>query len=134
MLKVSRPPLNELNELLATCNYTAMANGQPPLYSEESDFRQTEVPVGIKLRGSHAMKKAVVLDRSDAFHVSIGWSLTSPTDEDENLVREQLKTREFKEITDITVRVLEVKVKIGNEVTSIGLPKNIVPETSLFGF
>jgi len=86
---------NELPALLRLTNLTFVTYHQPVLYSTSKD------EIG--------------------FHVTIGWSLEAPEEE----LRKQLATdigTEFKaQLSQLTMKVEEVKVKIGNVVTVLPL-------------
>lgn len=71
-------------------------------------------------------------DFSVAFHISIAWSLTSPSLE---LLAATNSTRDahLSEINKISVLVDEIKAKVGNIVTSMPLPKSVALSGSLFG-
>jgi len=110
---------NELNNLLHVSNTAVQKYGQPPLYTQ---------PVG----GKRASRSKIE-DKSDAFHISIAWTLEKQDDDLLQTVEAELA--DIKK--DITVEVNEVKVKIGNVITSVPLGKGksgMIAEGSLFGF
>ncbi|CAN8101038.1 unnamed protein product [Discula destructiva] len=124
----------ELAALLARCNELVGAYGQPRLYAVRS--------LGGEKAGGHAdglngdggggdydddggVQSVEGEDGvDDAFHVSIAWSFAEPTRE----IRERTATifarEQFRRgiMDGIRIPVNDVKVKIGNVVTSIPLP------------
>ena len=71
-------------------------------------------------------------DVSDAFHISIAWTLEQPSFE--LLARtKSLFADGFEDVKKISFDVEEMKVKVGNVVTNIPLPKKVVEEKALWG-
>jgi hypothetical protein len=109
---------DELMKLLRACNSVADSYDQPRLY-EENEPRHSKHKQGVQMnqeRDSQAAKK---------FHISIAWSLQRPT---ESGVTNAGKS--FRDGTDLprSVRSLsvgfgEVKVRIGQDVTSLSLDR-----------
>jgi hypothetical protein len=109
---------DELMKLLRACNSVADSYDQPRLY-EEDEPRHSKHKQGVQMnqeRDSQAAKK---------FHISIAWSLQRPT---ESGVTNAGKS--FGDGTDLprSVRSLsvgfgEVKVRIGQDVTSLSLDR-----------
>ena len=113
-------------------------HGQPPLYEKHTSPVQPPLPnKGSRTRRVDRAKPkfdwAKVQDLSDAFHFSIAWTLSPPSQELLELTKTSLEN-DFKGITDVRVGIEEVKAKIGNAVTSISLAKAQVESKALFGF
>jgi hypothetical protein len=72
-------------------------------------------------------------DFSNAFHISIAWTLEQP-DQDLLDVTKSVATDQLKAAREVAVKVEEIKAKVGNVVTNIPLPKNMVEGKGLFGF
>ena len=68
---------------------------------------------------------------SSAFHISIAWTLESPSQQ--LLKATGITTHLLEEAKKISFRVEEIKAKVGNVVTNIRLQRNIVEGNSLFG-
>ncbi|KAJ5256665.1 hypothetical protein N7478_012769 [Penicillium angulare] len=102
VLHVQRPKDNTLNALLGLSNRALARVGQPPLYASS---------VG---DSTHQQ------DYSANFHISIAWMLTEPRIED----TQHLTTIDLDPLQDLCVQFDCLKVKIGNNVTSIPLPMN----------
>lgn len=107
---------DELMKLLRVCNSVADTYGQPRLYEvdESGQSKRTQGVQETQELGSQAAKK---------FHISIAWSLQRPS---ESGVTDAGKS--FGDGTDLpsSVRSLsvgfgEVKVRIGQDVTSLSL-------------
>ena len=96
VLQLSKPANDDLNKLLRACNHCAIRHGLTELYSNTGD------------QG----------DRSEAFHISIAWSLHKP-DASEN---GHERVKDDLALPLIEASFTEVKVKIGNVVTDIPLP------------
>ena len=135
VLALARPPCNGLNRLLAACNEVAAKFGQPTLYNAGSptkpnllrsegsgkgqpssqDCKKNADPLfdSQQDEGAEALK-----DVLDCFHVSIAWSLATPGgDRPDTLnLNDKLGTLE--------VPISTVKIKIGNQVSSISLGNN----------
>jgi hypothetical protein len=133
-LRVSKPETDGLNKLLHVSNKVAAEFGQPPLYAQPT---ATHHPPK-KHTARNNIRKASsdfehMQDLSDAFHVSIAWTLIQPGEElvtaTELVMKDQCTT-----LKDIKVTTKEIKAKIGNIVTSIPLAKSVAEGKSLFGF
>lgn len=98
---------DELSALLRACNRLVASYGQPELYTSRGPEQSGS---------SHA---------SDAFHVSLAWSFTSPTAGLSQKTAEVFARPEFRDavLSRISMLVEGVKVKIGNVVTNIALPE-----------
>ncbi|KAG6367880.1 hypothetical protein INS49_002079 [Diaporthe citri] len=98
---------DELPALLRTCNRLVASYGQPELYASRGPVQDESI------------------DASDAFHVSLAWSFTAPTDDLSQKTAEVFARPEFRDavLSRISIPVQGVKVKIGNVVTNIALPE-----------
>ncbi|TGO30606.1 hypothetical protein BPAE_0004g00630 [Botrytis paeoniae] len=143
VLRVNTPESNALNKLLHVSNKVVEEFGQPPLYANS----RTSVNGQQVARGAHhsqhgkpfrdktQQKKDVfndVADLSDAFHISIAWTLLPP---DQELIEatERLTANELMKVKQIQIKTEEIKAKIGNVVTNVPLPVGITEGKSLFG-
>jgi hypothetical protein len=73
-----------------------------------------------------------VKDVSDAFHISIAWTLTEPNPELQELTKAMV-AEHMKDLSQIQVKVHEMKSKVGNFVTNVSLPRTVSVGTGLFG-
>lgn len=134
-LKLERAPQNGLNKLLHLSNQTVTDFGQPPLYtnslqsSADAQSRKRQAGNGGRSKGTTraAASSSMSLsgpssdmDMSSSFHISIGWTLSAPTES----LRERLNTTGI-DFQAIKVDVNTVKAKIGNGITVISLAKKI---------
>lgn len=136
-MQLAKPANDGLNGLLWASNQTAAAFDKPQLYSAASTH---SVGHGFGGRGSRrsrssgrggASRSLVVtqgpstctgLDCSTRFHISIAWSLSSPTEE----VVARQRSANISELKSIGFTVRNIKVKVGNAVTAFSLePKSI---------
>ena len=113
---------SELVKLLRACNSVADKYGQPRLYEEDKPSQlKHKHKQGVQMnqdRESQAAKK---------FHISIAWSLQRPSESGSGVTN---AGRSFGDGTDLpsAVRSLsvgfgEVKVRIGQDVTSLSLDR-----------
>lgn len=118
VMQLDRAPQDGLNQLLRISNRVVKSYGQLPLYEEafqsHAGFRGSKR----RGRGDSAPSNANV-DKSSSFHVSIGWTLTLPS---QDLVDALDRVTEIKEIK---VSIRTVKAKIGNHITSIPLVSKV---------
>jgi hypothetical protein len=129
---------NVLNKMLFVCNKTVLAYGQPPLYAQATTSMKIENSrnhrsTPIRRRSESKLDWSGMQDVSEAFHISIAWTLQAPSP---NLleVTKSMANGQLKDMRDIAVKVQEIKAKIGNAVTNILLHKNVVEGKGLFGF
>lgn len=115
VLKLERTEGREMPRLLHACNDLAKGFGQPLLYERDE-------PTGSeKVRAEESVKDP------DAFHVSVAWSLRPPSSPQiskklvglQQAISDDLRQR----VGKIRIGFSEVKVRIGQEVTGIALPK-----------
>jgi hypothetical protein len=123
-----------LNKLLHVSNKVSAEFGQPPLYAQPTSTHHPPKKHTARnnLRRSSSDFEHMQ-DLSDAFHISIAWTLVQPGEAliaaTELVMKEQSTT-----VKDIQVTTKEIKAKIGNIVTSIPLTKGVAEGKSLFGF
>lgn len=135
VLKLERAPQNGLNKLLHLSNQTITDFGQPPLYidslqsSADGQSRKRQAQNGGRSKKTTEAAASSSISRSrpsndkdmsSSFHISIGWTLSDPTQG----LRERLTTTGI-DFQSIKVDVSAVKVKIGNGVTAISLATKI---------
>ncbi|KAF7911075.1 uncharacterized protein EAF01_002583 [Botrytis porri] len=134
---------NALNKLLHVSNKVVEEFGQPPLYANSrTRVNGQQVAKGAHhsqqgkpFRGKTQLKKDIfhdMADVSDAFHISIAWTLLPP---DQELIEatERLTANELLKVKQIQIKTEEIKAKIGNVVTNVPLPVGITEGRSLFG-
>lgn len=109
VLSLVRPESDQLNDLLRLCNKVATDYDQPRLY--DSPNHEAATP---------ATELADEFDRSSPFHISIAWTLNSPS---QALIEAATKWSNDS-IDAFTVE--DIKVKIGNAVTSVPLKAKIM--------
>lgn len=100
---------------------------QPPLYAAPRLKQKT--PAGHRKQSTNP---ADVQDVHEAFHFSIAWTLQPPSTPVSTFTQD-LSAKYLPEMGKLQVKVDELKVKIGNVVTSIPFSKDVVAGTSLFG-
>ena len=136
VMRLDRAPQDGLNELLRMSNTVAQRFGQPTLYTDSQPSRAThpmypqvhENPRKDSTRpGSASSKESLshtelgnYVDASTSFHVSIGWTLTTPSDSSSKKLKHA--SHDFQAMK---ISVDSVKVKIGNSITSIPLASKI---------
>lgn len=106
VLSLARPEGDQLNDLLQLCNKVATEYDQPRLYDTPNLEPSTPSLDQRSKDGS---------DRSSAFHISIAWTLVPPS---QGLVEAAMQWSDDC-IEAFTVE--DIKVKIGNSVTSVPL-------------
>ncbi|KAJ8066271.1 hypothetical protein OCU04_005351 [Sclerotinia nivalis] len=141
VLRLNIPRSNALNKLLHVSNKVVEEYGQPPLYANsrasENGTKIAHPSKDVKNFKAKAQKKKEnfidMVDLSEAFHISIAWTLLPP---DQELIEatERLTANELMEVQQIQVQTKEIKAKIGNVVTNVPLPVGITEGKNLFGF
>ncbi|KAK4499324.1 hypothetical protein PRZ48_009837 [Zasmidium cellare] len=114
VLKLERTEGRELPRLLQACNRLAKDFGQPMLYEQD------------QTTSSKALEAEQTTKDAEAFHVSIAWSLHPPTSKtvEKGIGLQQAVSADLrKRIGKIRIDFSEVKVRIGQDVSSIALPK-----------
>ncbi|KAK4935052.1 poly(U)-specific 3'-to-5' RNA exonuclease [Elasticomyces elasticus] len=112
VLKLGKPANNELNKFLSACNATAKQFELPMLYTDESTLSVPDA--------SNGGEQQEARDRSDAFHISIAWTLEEPDEQ----ARAQLAELDQVELQHLQVSFSLLKLKIGNIVNDISLTKH----------
>lgn len=141
VLRLNVPDSNGLNRLLHACNKVVQEHGQPPLYTKtieknpqpmESFKNASKVsrPFGSDVEGNSMQD--VSDDVSDAFHISIAWTLEPPS-LDLLKATESTAKDQFQDVKKMLVKVEEVKAKVGNVVTNICLQNKVLEGKGLFG-
>lgn len=116
----------ELASLLETCNELVAEVGQPRLYSKVVERGSTDGGgQEAKSDGEEGGRSRNTSRRlvDDAFHVSIAWSFAEPTAKIQECTAAVFARSDFQRdvVQGITIPAAEVKVKIGNVVTTIAL-------------
>jgi U6 snRNA phosphodiesterase len=131
VLRLKKPEFDGLNKLLHVCNRVVKDYGQLPLYAKApSPNRMSKNKTPIRKPPKSSWDD--MDDVSDAFHISIAWTLSSPNQRLLELT-ESTTVDYMKEISRIQVKIEESKSKVGNIVTSIPLPEAASIEKGLFG-
>ena len=131
MMRLETPEFDGLNKLLHVSNHIVQEYGQPPLYAKATipDMdSKSKKSVGNKAKSSWDN----MADASNAFHISIAWTLSPPSKE---LIELTYSTNMvyMKEITQTRVEITDIKAKVGNLITGIPLPKTVSVGMGLFG-
>ena len=136
VMRLHRAPQEGLNELLRISNTVVQKFGQPTLYNDSQSScaahsiysqdhkkprRGSKKPSSASSMDSLSrMELANHVDASASFHVSIGWTLTTPS---ESLLKKlDHASHDFRAMR---ISVNSVKIKIGNSITSIPLASKI---------
>lgn len=135
VLRIQQPSGDGLNKLLNLCNRIAKDRGQPPLYQSprDSKVKAPESPKDSKynIAGS-SIPDSLPSDATNAFHFSIAWTLEKP---DLELIdyTDALQKSECDDVKKVTVKVEEIKAKVGNIVSIMRLPSGLTTRKCLFG-
>jgi hypothetical protein len=140
VVRLQKPSHNGLNKLLHLSNHAVQVFGQPPLYAKtkQQDHPSPKRPQRLDSKRAEAGNTTTKVDwsgledASDAFHISIAWALTVPSEEVENVTTSLFQSH-FDQLTQIHVHISELKAKVGNSVTSIALRTNVTEGMGLFG-
>ncbi|KAI9648391.1 poly(U)-specific 3'-to-5' RNA exonuclease [Ciborinia camelliae] len=141
VLRLNRPESDALNKLLHLSNKVVEEFGQPPLYANSRAIEYVAKGAhhvqGDKRFKTKAQQEkqnfSDMVDLSEAFHISIAWTL-SPPDQELINATERLTTNELIKVKQIQIKTEEIKAKIGNVVTNVPLPVSVMEGKSLFGF
>ncbi|QKX54193.1 uncharacterized protein TRUGW13939_01277 [Talaromyces rugulosus] len=109
VMRIKKPPHDQLNTLLRISNQTLTIFGQPCLYTTT-------------FSNSSSSSSSAYKDFSDRFHISLAWSLTAPSIDDQTRIS-GIDLTPLEESLDIVFS--SVKVKIGNVVKSLPLDRAI---------
>jgi len=150
VLRLQRPGGDELNKLLRVGNRVVRDFGQPPLYVPPASSTSDEAMLGSTVKAPRhgdrtgrargavpPVRASDAQDVSDAFHISVAWTLEPPSEELREATKTLVNDAQFDEIRGLGVKVeaiKAIKAKIGNVVTHIDLPVNVMEEKGLFGF
>ncbi|BDD57718.1 hypothetical protein MAP00_003063 [Monascus purpureus] len=118
VVRVKRPDGDNLNALLRLSNRSLTLFRQPPLYETGTVQKQQS-----RLNGSDPG------DFSHCFHISIAWSLNKPSLE----MEKRTAGIDLKGLRDLTVHFNSVKVKIGNNISSMPLSQGTFEEKGFGG-
>lgn len=116
VIRIEKPPENELARLLYVTNEVAEGFGQLPLYGEPQQLLSGTAP-----RGQD--------DLSSNFHISIAWSLNPPSNDSSVKLENEIDARDIA----FQLHVSSVKVKIGNGVTAIALASKVETSNGIIG-
>ena len=130
---MTEPENNGLNQLLRISNQSLSAFDQPPLYGVSNHTPGRDKPrTRGRGRGRGGPDREPVAsqseDCSECFHISIAWSLTKPSDEE----NERLAEIGLGSLRDLKIHFDNVKTKIGNNVRKLKLSTKTL-ETRGFG-
>jgi hypothetical protein len=114
VLKLSKPENDELNKLLSICNATAAQFDLSQLYD---DVAAIDPGSAVRPR-SKTLEK--VIDKSDAFHISIAWTLEDPDDRHMRRLVELIDDLPY----GLKVSFSHLKIKIGNAVIDLPFGQN----------
>ena len=116
VIRIEKPPKDELARLLYVTNEVVQGFGQLPLYGAPH-----QPPLGTAPRAQD--------DVSSSFHISIGWSLNTPSTDSSVKLKDEVDAR------DIAFHLLVsfIKVKIGNGVTAISLVSKVKTYNGIVG-
>ena len=114
--------------------------GQPPLYISSipvnervlKKMTQSRRNIGKSARSTNT-DWSTIQDVSDAFHISIAWTLEPPSEQVLKITK-SLKSNQIAKMEQIQFRIEEIKAKVGNVVTNMPLPTSAIEEQGLFGF
>ncbi|KAK2625564.1 hypothetical protein QTJ16_004876 [Diplocarpon rosae] len=139
VLRIPQPSDDGLNKLLFVCNSTVKQFGQPPLYPKPpivpslTAFQREEHRHPVKNKRSGPCSTQLkpdwshMQDATAAFHISLAWTLEQPSQELLELTKTITGNR-LDDIKQIQVQIKEIKCKVGNNVTSMSLPRNILED------
>lgn len=145
VLGVARPEGDALNRLLRAANRAAGRFGFPELYGGDGGRERggegvdmgggwggVSAKPGGKKEGGRAVSGKD--DRSEAFHVSLAWSLEPPPEELRDLAAvEEVGELMEREIAPMTVKFGVVKVKVGNAIHTIDIAPRRKEEKGILG-
>ncbi|KAL2063506.1 hypothetical protein VTL71DRAFT_5311 [Oculimacula yallundae] len=131
VLSITKPESDGLNKILHVCNSVVKSYGQPPLYPkpptgsaiQASKKQENRKSLFSSNKGTASTDWTELQDATDAFHISLAWTLQDPSKELLELT-ETVAKEHFDKLREIRVKVENVKCKVGNVVTSIPLRHN----------
>jgi hypothetical protein len=112
VLRLKKPKDDNLNGLLRISNRLLGAYNQPPLYT-------TEIKPETKILRHDKCKPRLpeAEDYTNCFHISLAWSLTAPSLEEQ----QHVSGIALDEMSSLEISFSSVKAKIGNVVHSLNL-------------
>ncbi|KAK2758694.1 poly(U)-specific 3'-to-5' RNA exonuclease [Arachnomyces sp. PD_36] len=135
VLRINKPKNNDLNRLLRISNQSLAVFEQPPLYDTVDQTQSREQSRGRgsgrgRGRGGNVREPVAAKpeDHTERFHISIAWSLTEPSAEE----NERIRNIALGGLQDVEIQFDSVKVKIGNHVLKLPLSTKAL-ETKGFG-
>ncbi|PWY80547.1 hypothetical protein BO70DRAFT_315676 [Aspergillus heteromorphus CBS 117.55] len=119
VLRAERPEDDNLNRLLSLSNRCLARFEQPLLYESPQDAIASLMAQGTATRrpGVTRVGEQAVGNYSHCFHISLAWSLTDPSPQE----KEQIAKMDLRKVHGLKLRFDCVKVKIGNNISSIPL-------------
>ncbi|KAK0118157.1 poly(U)-specific 3'-to-5' RNA exonuclease [Cadophora gregata] len=135
VLSIPKPESDGLNKLLHVCNSVVKQYGQPPLYPKPPTGPAFTPRKKHQRRKSQENRRAPydkshsnidwtdMQDATDALHISLAWTLQSPSQELLELTDHVAKDH-LDLLQKIEVSIAEIKCKVGNIVTSMPLPRH----------
>lgn len=135
VMRLNRAPQDGLNELLRLSNKTVHDFGHPPLYAKSKPPSDVKQPPSSMLGQRLGFKKVTKsslhsslshpkasqdVDLSSSFHISIAWALSAPTQD--LVVKLHNASHDYKVMR---IGIDTVKIKIGNNVTSVSLASRL---------
>lgn len=111
---------NQLSQLLSKSNAVASHYKQPKLYVDDED----QGPGRMRQSQAHREQKGVSV--ANKFHISIAWSLSAPSGSREAVRKKRDESQEEQmdlpeSVTSLEIPFNEVKVRIGQDVSSLPL-------------
>lgn len=114
ILKVRKPSDDALNKLLHACNSVAQCFDQPKLYEKTLSLQTNKTK-------HDDMTSRAKSDFSDHFHFSIAWSLQALENSSETAESKATSSQTPSAVAGVKACCNELKVKIGNSVTSLSV-------------
>ncbi|KAH8689033.1 U6 snRNA phosphodiesterase Usb1 [Talaromyces proteolyticus] len=121
VMRIRKPPNDELNALLRISNQTLAKFNQPSLYESQTSITRSSKKRGsnknLSLAGKYSNDDVTSQDLSDRFHISLAWCLDEPSLE----IQEKTSGIDVKPLQSLKIIFNSVKAKIGNVVKSFNL-------------
>lgn len=111
MTRLRKLKNDELNKLLLICNQILDTYNQPLLYATEITSNGKD-----KVPKSHS-DSTKAEDYTPCFHISLAWTLSEPSTEDKQRVR----NISLEKLVHLKIRFDSIKAKIGNVIHSLKL-------------
>ncbi|KNG82277.1 hypothetical protein ANOM_010105 [Aspergillus nomiae NRRL 13137] len=113
VLRVKTPENDALNRLLKLSNRSLALFSQPSLYEASPHILNADADSSTPMQ----WQQGDSTDYSHCFHISLAWSLTEPSPDE----RDEIAKIELRGLRELSVCFDCVKVKIGNNITSMPL-------------